>query len=78
MEAYSLTRDLRDVSVEISNASMRHLFLQAEMEAFLDLFELPQRVGLMEELDLYGTAPPVLGIEVLHWWKTTCIYLIII
>ena len=75
METYSLTRDLRDVSVEIYVASMRHEFLQAEMEALLDTSELRQIVGLMEELDLYATAPPVLGTEVLHWWKTTCIYL---
>ena len=81
MESYSLTRDLQDVSVEISDASMRHEFLRAEMKALLDPFELPQRVGLMEELDLYATTPPppsVLGIEVLHWWKTKSIHLIII
>ena len=74
MESYSLTRDLPDVSVEISTTSMRHEFLRAEMEALLDPSELPQRVGPMEELDLYATAPPVLGTEVLHWWKTTGIY----
>ena len=74
MESYSLTRDLPDMSVEISTASMRHEFLRAEMEALLDPCELPQRVGLMEELDLYVTSPPVLGTEVLHWWKTTGIY----
>ena len=69
MESYSVTRDLPDVSVKISAASMRHEFPRAEMEALLDLSELPQRVGLMEELDLYATAPPppVLGTEVLHW-----------
>ena len=62
MESYSLTRDLPDVFVEISVASMRHDFLRAEMEALLDASELPQRVGPMEELDLYATAPPpVLG-----------------
>ena len=61
MESYSLTGDLWDVSVEMSAASMRHEFLRAEMEALLDLYELPQRVGPMEELDLYVTAPPVLG-----------------
>ena len=64
MESYSVTRDLPDMSVEISVASMRHEFLRAEMEALLDPFELPQRVGPMEELDLYATAPPVLGTEV--------------
>ena len=74
MKSYSLTRDLPDVSVKISTTSMRHEFLRVEMEALLDSSELPQRVGLMEELDLYATAPPVLGIEVLHWWKTTYIY----
>ena len=74
MESYSLTRDLPDVSVEISTAPMRHEFLRAEMEALLDPFELPQRVGPMEELDLYATTPLVLGTEELHWWKTTCIY----
>ena len=78
MESYSLTRDLSDVSVEISTPSMRHEFLRAEMEALLDPCELPQRVGPMEELDLYATAPPVLSTEVLHWWKTTGIYYIII
>ena len=78
MESYSLIRDLRDVSVEISTTSMRHEFLRAEMEALLDPSELPRRVGPMEELDLYAMAPPVLGTEVLHWWKTTSIYLIII
>ena len=57
METYSLTRDLQDVSIEISVASMRHEFLQAEMEALLYPSELPQIVGLMEELDLYATAP---------------------
>ena len=57
MESYSLIKDLRDVSVVISAASMRHELLQAEMEALLDLFELPQRVGPMEELDLYAMAP---------------------
>ena len=41
MESYSLTRDLLDVSVEISAASMRHEFLRAEMEAFLDPSKLP-------------------------------------
>ena len=61
MESYSLTRDLPDVSIEISTASMRHEFLRAEMEALLDPSELSQRVGPMEELDLYATAPPVLG-----------------
>ena len=76
MESYSLTRDHQDVSIEIYVASMRHEFLRAEMEALLDLYELPQRVGPMEELDLYATAPLVLGTEVLHWW--TSIYLIII
>ena len=55
MESYSLTRDLPNVSVEISTASMRHEFLRAEMEALLDPSELPQRVGPMEELDLYAT-----------------------
>ena len=74
MKSYSLTRDLPDVSVEISTTSMRPEFLRVEMEALLDSSELPQRVGLMEELDLYATAPPVLSIEVLHWWKTTYIY----
>ena len=74
MESYLLTRDLPDVSVEISTSSMRHEFLRAEMEALLDPSELPQRVGPMEELDLFAIAPPVLGTEVLHWWKTTCIY----
>ena len=78
MESYSLTKDLRDVSIEIFVVSMRHEFLRGEMEAFLDLSEQPQRVGPMEELDLYATAPPVQGTEVLHWWKMTCIYLIII
>ena len=78
MESYSLTRDHPDVSVEISVASMTHEFLREEMEALLDPSELPQRFGPMEELDLYATSPPVLGTEVLHWWKTTCIYLIII
>ena len=63
MESYSLTRDLSNVSVEISSASMRH-----ELEALLDPSELPQRVGPMKELDLYATVPPVLGTEVLHWW----------
>ena len=58
MESYSLTRDLPDVSVEISATSMRHEFLQAGMEALLDPYELPQRVRPMEELDLYATAPP--------------------
>ena len=58
MESYSLTRDLPVVSVEISAAFMRHEFLQAEMEALLDPSELPQRVGPMEELHLYATAPP--------------------
>ena len=48
------------------------------MEALLDLSELPQRVGRMEELDLYAMAPLVLGTKVLHWWKTTSVYLIII
>ena len=61
MESYSLTRDLRDMSIEIYVASMRHEFLRVEMEALLDPSELPQRVGLMEELDLYATAPIVLG-----------------
>ena len=74
IESYSLTRDLPNVSAEISTTSMRHEFLRAEMEALLDPSELPQRVGLMEELDLYATTAPVLGTEVLHWWKTTCIY----
>ena len=64
MESYSLTRDLQDASVETSVASMRHEFLQAEMEVLLDLSELSQRVGPMEELDLYATTPPVLGTEV--------------
>ena len=68
MKSYSLTRDLLDVFVEISTTSMRHEFLRVEMEALLDPSELPQRVGPMEELDLYVTAPPpVLGTEVLHW-----------
>ena len=58
MESYSLTRDLRDVSDEIFPASMRHEFLRAEMEALLDPSELPQRVGPMEELDLYEMPPP--------------------
>ena len=66
MKSYSLTRDLRDVSIEISAASKRHEFLRAEMEALLDVSELPQRVGLMEELDLYATTPLVLDTEVLH------------
>ena len=66
------------MSVGIYVASMRHEFLRAKMEALLDPSELPQRVGLMEELDLYVIAPLVLGTEVLHWWKTTSIYLIII
>ena len=74
MESYLLTRDLPDVSVEFSTTSMRHEFLRAEMEALLDPSELPQRVGPMEELDLYARAPLVLGTEVLHWWKMTCIY----
>ena len=66
MESYSLTRDLPDVSVEISAASMSHEFLRAEMEALLDPSELPQRVGLMEELDLYATAPQ-------YWVQRCCI-----
>ena len=74
MESYSLTRDLPDVSVEISTTSMRHELLQAEMEALLDPCELPQRVCPIEEPDLYATTPLVLGTEVLHWWKTTGIY----
>ena len=57
MESYLLTRDLPDVSVEISVASMRHEFLRAEMEALLDSSELPQRVGPMEQLDLYAISP---------------------
>ena len=53
---------------------MRHEFLREEMEALLDPSELPQRVGPMEDLDLYVIAPSILGTEVLRWWKTTCIY----
>ena len=66
IESYSLTRDLPDVSVEIFTAPMRHEFLRAEMEALLDPSELPQRVGPMEEHDLYVTAPQ-------YWVQRCCI-----
>ena len=66
MESYSLTRDLLDVSVEISIASMRHEFLRAEMEALLDPSELSQRFGPIEELDVYVIAPQ-------YWVQRSCI-----
>ncbi|XP_078447636.1 uncharacterized protein LOC144716402 [Wolffia australiana] len=42
-----------------------------ELQELLDLSELPQKVDLIEELDVYATAPPAFSTEVLHWWKTT-------
>ena len=71
MESYSLSRNLGDQPTHHSTPSMRHDFLRMELEELLDPSELPQRVNPMEELDVYATAPPAFGAEVLHWWRTT-------
>ena len=54
MESYSLTRDLQDVSIEISDVSLRHEFLRAKMEALLDPSKLPQRADWVQRCCIGG------------------------
>ncbi|XP_078442919.1 uncharacterized protein LOC144712496 [Wolffia australiana] len=71
MQSHSASRNVGSRSTERFDLSTMSDFIQMELQELLDPSEILQRVDPIEELDVYVTAPPAFGTEVLHWWKMT-------